>query len=71
MAPARMAQIRRDVVLEKTHRGRAEIFALPSWHDCRCKSDPNASEEPGGEPLYEPIVDYCIDSRLGPGYSSA
>jgi hypothetical protein len=65
--------------LRKTHPGRAEIFALPilapgssfkSWHDCRCMSDPDASEEPGGDPLYEAIVDYCIDSRLGPGYSS-
>jgi hypothetical protein len=41
-----------------------------SWHDCRYINEPNASEEPGGDPLYEPIVDYCIDSRLGPGYSS-
>jgi hypothetical protein len=47
-----------------------EIFALPSWHDCGCMSDANASEDPGDDPLYEPIVDYCIDSRLGPGYSS-
>ena len=30
---------------------------------------PNASGEPSIKPVSEPIIDYWIDSGLGPGYS--
>ena len=30
---------------------------------------PNAGDEPSWNPVSEPIVDYWIDSGLGPGYS--
>lgn len=40
-----------------------------SWHDWRCKSAPSAGDEQSCNPVSEPIVDYWIDSRPGPGYS--
>jgi len=43
---------------------------LQPWHDWRYRNDFNASEENGCSPVYEPIVDYWIDSEPGPGYSS-
>jgi hypothetical protein len=39
------------------------------WHDWRCKTVSNASDERRCNPVSEPFVDYWIDSRLGPGYS--
>jgi hypothetical protein len=48
-------------------------FLRIGWHDWRYKADFNASDEQrrsrAHEPVYEPIRDYWIDSRLGPGYS--
>jgi hypothetical protein len=71
----------RHVVRRKARNGITTTFTLGnlsghsgaspylfSWHDWRCKTAPNASGEARCNPVSEPIVDYWIDSRLGPGY---
>ena len=50
--------------------GDTAIRRYAAWHDWRCESAPDTSDEQRCNPVSEAFAYYWIDSGRGPGYSS-